>query len=99
MKNWKPYLLAILGISIMLWISFVQNPKAEELLKDKDQKQEIFHAIINDPKVLSEFMDILIENPENQEKWITYDTEIKDSILHLTNLPIQKKKIIYQNTP
>lgn len=98
MKNWKPYLLAVLAISMLVWISLSQNPKAEDLLNNKDQKQEIFQAILNNPEVAAELMDTLMKNPQSQEKWLTRDTETKDSMLHLTNV-LGRKKIIYLKDP
>lgn len=64
MKKIKPYLFALIAVCTMLLSNCAQSQTAQQLLKDKNKKQEIFSAIINDSALSKEFMGAMMKNPQ-----------------------------------
>lgn len=62
MKKIKPYLCALIAVCAMLWSNSAQSQTAQQLLKDKNKKQEIFSAIINDSALSKEFMGAMMKD-------------------------------------
>jgi PBP1b-binding outer membrane lipoprotein LpoB len=64
-KLFRHFLLLLVFILINCC---AQSQNTVQSLKDKNKKQEIFSAILNDSALLTEFMDTMMKNPKSSKR-------------------------------